>query len=85
MLHLSGADALTPARLERTFRTLAAEVPALEGLEARFVHFADTARDLDEAERGVLERLLAYGPSDAGPADERGTLLPGKLANGTTF
>ncbi len=76
MLHLSGADALTPARLERTFRSLSARIPKLERLSARFMHFVQLDRDLDAYEQQVLEALLRYGPT---PEDEAGAGDAGSL------
>ena len=35
----------------------------MQGLEARFVHFADLAAPLSGAEQAVLAQLLTYGPS----------------------
>jgi len=69
MLHLGGADALTPARLERTLESLSARVPGLRRISARFAHFVQTTREPTDAERAVLEALLRYGPTPApGPA-----------------
>jgi phosphoribosylformylglycinamidine synthase len=68
MLTLRGAPALSPFRLEKLGRAVASAAPRVSRLHACFWHFAETARELDAAEAGVLERILRYGP--ALPPDE---------------
>ena len=65
MLHLRGAEALTPARLERTLRSLSARIPRLGRLSARFAHLVQLRREIDSYEHQVLEALLRYGPTPA--------------------
>jgi len=62
MLLLRGSPALSPFRLEKLLALVRRAVPTVEHLYAEFVHFADTERALSDAERGVLEQLLSYGP-----------------------
>jgi len=63
MLILHGAPALSPFRIQKLLENLTAKVPALTGIEARFVHFAELKRDLLPDELGSLEQLLRYGPA----------------------
>ena len=62
MLQLPGAPALSDFRIAKLLGRLAALDPAVVALEARFVHFADTARELTRTEQAVLAQLLTYGP-----------------------
>ncbi len=64
MLVLPGAPAFTSARLEKRLALLRAGNPGVVGVTAEHVHLVDVepGASLDEAERGVLDRLLAYGP-----------------------
>ena len=62
MLQLPGAPALSAFRIAKLLERLAALEPAVKGLDARFVHFADLDRDLTAAELDILEKLLTYGP-----------------------
>ena len=74
MLTLPGAPALSPFRITKLLGLLRAREPSVTGLTSRFVHFADTARDLEPAESGILGRLLTYGPRVEGPGMEDGTV-----------
>jgi phosphoribosylformylglycinamidine synthase len=47
--------------------------PGVTGLSARIVYFADLERDLSEAERTLLGRIVEEAPADPGP--ERGHLV----------
>ena len=62
MLLLRGTPALSPFRLEKLSAALRRQVPAVEHLYAEFMHVIDLERSLDNAQHGVLERLLSYGP-----------------------
>jgi phosphoribosylformylglycinamidine synthase len=62
MLQLSGAPALSAFRIAKLVDRLTALEPAVTGLDARFIHFADLGRALQDTERTLLERLLTYGP-----------------------
>src|SRR5215467_3249823 len=86
MLILPGAAAFSPFRLERLLTTLRTSVFAVEirSIGAKYIHFVDLERPLDTGERGVLDRLLEYGPRRA-QVSERGDLLvvvprPGTLS-----
>ncbi|RMG35639.1 MAG: phosphoribosylformylglycinamidine synthase [Gammaproteobacteria bacterium] len=84
MLTLRGAPALSEFRLQKLVRRIA-EATGLElGLYAEFRHFVECRGELDEAEMGVLERLLRYGP-DLPSHEPRGGMLlvvprPGTLS-----
>ena len=77
MLEIPGAPALSKFRIAKLVDRLAALEPAVEGLAARFVHFADLERPLDAAESAVLSKLLTYGPTFAAaePVEARGRVL----------
>src|SRR5690349_17906342 len=62
MLILKGPPAFTPARLARKLERLQRGNPGVTAVSARFVHFVDAAAELSAEARGVLERLLEYGP-----------------------
>ena len=62
MLQLSGAPALSAFRIAKLLARLATLEPAVRSLDARFIHFVDTARPLEPAEQQILRRLLTYGP-----------------------
>ena len=68
MLILRGSPALSPFRVRKLVQDLTAAGLDVRGLGADFVHVAELARDLTVAERGVLEKLLRYGPSRAAEA-----------------
>jgi len=70
MLVLRGAPAYSDARLGRILVRVRRAVPDLRALGAEFVHFVDTAGELDAGEIRVLEQLLRYGP--AAPAGRPG-------------
>ncbi len=70
MLEIAGSAALSAFRRERLLAELRAAVPRITGIEARYVHYVDTARPLTEAESAVLAELLRYGPGhEAGTGD----------------
>ena len=76
MLELPGAPALSEFRLRKLLARITALDAAVTGLTARFVHFVDLERALDEPERAVLVRLLQYGPHlDAAGIDTAGRPL----------
>ncbi|HZO23700.1 MAG TPA: phosphoribosylformylglycinamidine synthase [Steroidobacteraceae bacterium] len=62
MLQLPGAPALSAFRIAKLVARLAAWEPAVKALDARFVHFIDTARALSESQLDILRQLLTYGP-----------------------
>src|SRR5579871_898729 len=65
MLQLPGARALSDFRIAKLLARLSALEPAVTALEARFIHFVDTARPLDFVQRKILQQLLTYGPAEA--------------------
>jgi phosphoribosylformylglycinamidine synthase len=70
MLTLRGSPALSDFRLQKLLQDLvAAGLPARK-VSAEFVHVADVTGELTSAERGVLEKLLTYGPRRAAPKVE---------------
>jgi phosphoribosylformylglycinamidine synthase len=68
MLQLPGARALSDFRIAKLIARLSTLEPAVRNLDACFVHFVDTDRPLEPAERQLLQRLLTYGPKSA-PAE----------------
>ena len=74
MLQLRGAPALSAFRRQRLLSELQAAVPAVTGLYAEFMHFADVGELLSDSEQQVLETILRYGPS-AEVEDPHGQLL----------
>ncbi|HCG80206.1 MAG TPA: phosphoribosylformylglycinamidine synthase, partial [Oceanospirillales bacterium] len=62
MLELRGAPALSSFRQNKILNKLQSAVPAVTGVYAEFMHFADLKADLNDAELTVLERILRYGP-----------------------
>ena len=63
MLEIPGAPALSAFRIAKLLDRLTAIEPAVTGLAARFVHFADLSAPLSAAESAVLGQLLTYGPN----------------------
>jgi phosphoribosylformylglycinamidine synthase len=80
MLEIPGPPALSAFRIAKLLDRLVAVEPAVKGLSARFLHFADLERPLTAAEQAVLAQLLTYGPSlplEAGAAaDARVLVVP---------
>lgn len=62
MLILRGSPALSPFRLDKLLARVQEHVPAVDHLYAEYVHFVDTERALEQAQRTTLERILTYGP-----------------------
>ena len=63
MFSLLGASALSQFRLDKLLYALQARDGRVTGISARFMHFADTARSLNENELEILGKLLTYGPA----------------------
>ncbi|GAA4389957.1 phosphoribosylformylglycinamidine synthase [Ornithinibacter aureus] len=61
-----GGDALSPFRTAALLTRLQRVAPSLTGLSARHVHWVASEEPLDDATRATVDRLLTYGPSDAG-------------------
>ena len=68
MLQLAGPTAETAFRLAKLCERLREQVPAIRGVDTRFVHFVHLERELDPDERRVLDALLAYGEPRTAPA-----------------
>ena len=70
MLILRGSPALSVFRLQKLLQDITvAGVPA-RAVAAEFVHVAEVSGELAPAQRGVLEKLLTYGPSRSAAAVE---------------
>jgi phosphoribosylformylglycinamidine synthase len=61
MLTLAGASALSRFRLQRLLRQLQLVDPAVQAVQARYLHFVELDGALDAIERQRLEGLLDYG------------------------
>jgi phosphoribosylformylglycinamidine synthase len=69
MIELPGALAVSDFRIAKLRPALEVLQPGLGAISARFLHLLDLERDLDARERGLLDRLLTYGPREtAAPA-----------------
>ncbi|MBS0579722.1 MAG: phosphoribosylformylglycinamidine synthase [Proteobacteria bacterium] len=80
MLQIPGAPALSPFRLAKLLERLQALDPAVESVDARFMHFADVAQPLSAAQEGVLRQLLTYGPHlPGGKCDGQSILVVPRL------
>ncbi len=75
MLILRGSPALSPFRLEKLLSRVQQTVPSVDHLSAEFVHFVDLEEKLDEAQRGILDRILTYGPPISGEEPEGQSLV----------
>ncbi|HJX20754.1 MAG TPA: hypothetical protein VJ454_07145, partial [Steroidobacteraceae bacterium] len=62
MLQIPGPPALSAFRIAKLLDRLGAREPAVTGLAARFMHFAELAQPLSAPGREVLAELLSYGP-----------------------
>ena len=71
---IPGPSALSVFRAIRLLASLRGAAPAVRKVEARFVHFAELARELDEAENWLLRQVLRYGPVES-EAESGETLL----------
>ena len=77
MLILRGAPALSVFRVQKLLDTLQARLPAVQGIQAEYMHFAALeagAPDLTATETELLQKLLQYGPTYA-PTEPVGELL----------
>ena len=74
MLLLPGSPALSSFRLDKLLSAVQARHSGVTAIAARWYHLVDLERELDFAERRILDRLLTYGPRlDVG--DEAGQLI----------
>ena len=62
MLLLPGSPALSSFRLDKLLSAVQARYSGVTAIAARWYHVVDLERELDVAERGILDRLLTYGP-----------------------
>jgi phosphoribosylformylglycinamidine synthase len=62
MLQLPGAPALSAFRIAKLLARLSALEPAVTAVEARYIHFVETTRELQPAQLEILRQLLTYGP-----------------------
>lgn len=69
MLILPGSVALSNFRRNKLLTALQAQVPAITALQAAYVHFVQTSRELTDSEQAQLKTILEYG-------EEQGTDLP---------
>ena len=67
MLIFRGAPALSEFRKQKLFSSLKAIEPAIVGVYAEFVHFAEVDGDLSDSESETLQSLLSYGPKASAP------------------
>ncbi|NEV62509.1 phosphoribosylformylglycinamidine synthase [Thiorhodococcus minor] len=75
MLVLRGAPAISEFRLQKLADRLREQTGTQVQPYAEYVHFAQLSAELSEQERGVLERLLRYGPTLPAHAPEGRLIL----------
>ncbi len=75
MLILRGAPALSSFRSEKLLAALQTRVPAITGLSAEYVHFADLDSSLSGEQEQTLSQLLTYGPAPEAEAGHEGRLF----------
>lgn len=61
MLSLLGSSLLTPTKRQVLLAAIQKTVPQVEAIDAVYVHYVWTSRDLTEEEHAILEALLKYG------------------------
>jgi len=74
MFSLLGAPALSQFRVDKLLRALQTVEPRVTAVSARFVHFVDSIRPLDENQLELLSRLLEVDPA-GGAVSEAGRRL----------
>ncbi len=70
MLILPGSNALSVFRRQRLLIQLQAVLPSIDALQARFLHFIDSAQPVTDADRSRLVALLTYGDTQADEPDD---------------
>ena len=75
ILKLRGASALSDFRLAKLLPQLKALHPGVKALAAQFRHFVELSGPLDELEKDLLNKLLAYGVPPAGDGTKDLVLL----------
>ncbi len=76
VLRLAGPAALSSFRIHKLQQSLVQTVPAIQSIHARYWHFAETARALNDDEKNVLEKMLTYGHEAAEAKGELFLVLP---------
>ena len=66
MLILRGAPALSEFRLQKLLTDLTRAGLPVRGIYAEFLHVAEVTAELDADEKGVLDKLMTYGPRREG-------------------
>jgi phosphoribosylformylglycinamidine synthase len=80
VLKLQGGSALSAFRLDKLNALIEGLGSALRVASAAHWHFVEVSRDPDPAERGILSRLLTYGPPAAAvPAAARRVVVAPRL------
>ncbi len=74
LLTLRGRNALSDFRLKKLSQPLKKNAPAISAIAAEYWHFVSLKAPLAAPDRGILERILSYGPASADIA-ERGDML----------
>src|SRR5690606_36515341 len=67
MLHIPGGPALSSFRTEKLLARAREVVPELEIIHTEYWHFVDLERQLEAADRAILERLLDDGVTGPPP------------------
>ncbi|HBD13288.1 MAG TPA: phosphoribosylformylglycinamidine synthase [Porticoccaceae bacterium] len=75
MLSLRGTPSLSSFRAEKLIDQIRGVLPEVSSIRGEYIHFVDLERALDDAEQGVLESILHYGPVDRVPDGSGYTLL----------
>ncbi len=77
LIHFEGGSALSAFRAQALLARLQTVCPRVNGVAARFVHWAAFDAEPDRAAADKLQALLAYGDNFAGPAQgERVVVMP---------
>ncbi len=61
MLKLRGANALTNFRRAKLLKTIKQKIKTVEDIQAEYLHFIDTNKQLTSSEEDTLSKLLEYG------------------------
>lgn len=72
---IPGPSALSVFRANRLLASLRQAAPCIRKIEARFTHFAELTRELDETESRLLRQALQYGPVEGEPAADEAFLV----------
>ena len=69
MLVLPGVSALSAFKNAKLLATIQSRIPAVDALNARFIHFADCDEALEPAELDLINALLDYGSTTQSSID----------------